>query len=201
MKKKWGLIPVICILIFLLIFFRDPERQIPLEGIVSPADGTIIAIESVTAGDIPVTQKEGTDIFLYDLQGYITQDSTLIAIFMSPLDVHVNRSPLAGTVSKIIYTEGGHAMATSLALTNERNSIIIQGEIQIVVIQIAGAFARRIQCFVQEGSTVEKGERVGRIILGSQVVLILPQSCPVTATVGTSVKAGETVIAQLPYHG
>jgi phosphatidylserine decarboxylase len=201
MKKKWVLIPIIALLLFTINFFRDPEREIPDEGIISPADGKIIAIEPVTPGKIPVIEKDGIKIYLEDLEGYITQESTLIAIFMSPFDVHVNRSPISGSVSKIIYTPGEHHMATGLALTNERNTIIIDGKMRMIVIQIAGAFARRIQCFIQEGDTVEKGERLGRIIFGSQVVLILPRSCMLSVSVGSSVKAGESIIALPPPHG
>jgi phosphatidylserine decarboxylase len=201
MNKKWVLIPIVALLLFVINFFRDPERDIPEKGIVSPGDGKIIAIENVIPGETPMIEKNGKKIYLEDLNGLITDNCTLIAIFMSPFDVHVNRSPFPGTVSKIIYTEGGHHMATSLALTNERNTIIIDGDMRMIVIQIAGIFARRIQCFVQEGSIIEKGERVGRIVFGSQVVLILPQSCTLTVTVGSSVKAGETVIARPPSHG
>ena len=200
MKKKWVLIPIIALLLFVLHFFRDPEREIPLTGVVSPADGKIIAIEPVTFGEIPVTEKNGEKIFLHDLAGYITEDCHLVAMFMSPFDVHVNRSPLKGTVSRLIYTEGEYHMATSLALTNERNAIIIDSDTRVIVIQIAGKFARRIQCFVHEGCTVEKGERVGRIILGSQVVLILPRTYSLTVEVGTHVKAGESIIALPPLH-
>jgi len=200
MKKKWVLIPIIALLLFVLHFFRDPEREIPLTGVVSPADGKIIAIELVKSGKIPVIEKNGEEIFLHDLKGYITEDCHLVAIFMSPFDVHVNRSPLKGTVSRVIYTEGEYHMATALALTNERNTIIIDGDTRLIVIQIAGKFVRRIQCFVREGFSIEKGERVGRIILGSQVVLILPETYTLTVAVGSHVKAGESVIALPPPH-
>ena len=195
MKKKWALIPVIALLVFILQFFRDPERLIPAEGVVSPADGKVIAIEIVKVGDVPVVEKKGEKIYLEELKDYITEDCYLVAIFMNVIDVHVNRSPVEGTISKIIYVEGSNRMANQLALQNERNILIIEGNTSMIVIQIAGKFARRIQCFVQEGDTLEKGDRIGRIILGSQVVLILPCTYELTVEVGDHVKAGESTIA------
>ncbi len=195
MKKKWALIPVIALLVFILQFFRDPERLIPAEGVVSPADGKVIAIEIVKAGDIPVVEKKGEKIYLEELKDYITEDCYLVAIFMNVIDVHVNRSPVEGTISKSIYVEGSNRMANQLALQNEQNILIIEGDTRMIVIQIAGKFARRIQCFVQEGDTLEKGDRIGRIVLGSQVVLILPCTYELTVEVGDHVKAGESTIA------
>ncbi len=195
MKKKWALIPVIALLVFILQFFRDPERLIPAEGVVSPADGKVIAIEIVKAGDIPVVEKKGEKIYLEELKDYITEDCYLVAIFMNVIDVHVNRSPVEGTISKSIYVEGSNRMANQLALQNEQNILIIEGDTRMIVIQIAGKFARRIQCFVQEGDTLEKGDRIGRIVLGSQVVLILPCTYALTVEVGDHVKAGESTIA------
>lgn len=197
MKKKWLIVPVAALLIFVFQFFRDPERHIPQEGVVSPADGKVIAIEVVKAGDVPVVVKNGEEICLEELKGLITEDCYLIAVFMNAIDVHVNRSPIKGTVSKIIYVEGTYHMASSLALRNERNIVVIDGSTRMVVIQIAGKFVRRIQCYVEEGDTLEKGERLGRIVLGSQVVVILPCSYEVTVEKGDRVKAGETIIALL----
>lgn len=195
MKRKWALIPVITLLVFILQFFRDPERLIPAEGVVSPADGKVIAIEMVKAGDIPVVEKKGERIYLEELKDYVTEDCYLIAIFMNVIDVHVNRSPTEGVISKIIYVEGSNRMANQLVLQNERNILIIEGSTSMIVIQIAGKFARRIQCYVREGDTLEKGDRIGRIILGSQVVVILPCTYELTVEVGDHVKAGESVIA------
>ena len=195
MKKRWLVIPVVALLIFVFQFFRDPERHIPPEGVVSPADGKVIAIEVVKAGDVPVIIKNGEKIYLEELKGLITEDCYLVAVFMNAVDVHVNRSPIEGTVSTIIYKEGSYHMASSLALENERNIIVIDGDTRMVVIQIAGKFVRRIQCYVKEGDTLKKGERLGRIILGSQVVVILPCSYEVTVGKGDRVRAGESVIA------
>ena len=195
MKKRWLVVPIIVLLVFIFQFFRDPERQIPTKGVISPADGKVITIETVRAAGIPVVEKKGEKIYLEELEGIITEDCYLIAIFMNAFDVHVNRSPIEGTVAQIIYRDGGYKMASSLALQNERNILVIDGENRIVVIQIAGKFVRRIQCFVNEGSPIEKGERIGRIVLGSQVVVILPCSYEITVAVGDHVKAGESIIA------
>ncbi len=195
MKKRWLVVPVVALLVFVFQFFRDPERHIPQEGVVSPADGKVIAVEVVKAGDVPVVVKNGEEIYLEELKGLITEDCYLVAVFMNAIDVHVNRSPLEGTVSKIIYKEGRYHMASSLALDNERNIIVIDGNTRMVVIQIAGKFVRRIQCYVQEGDTLNKGDRLGRIVLGSQVVVILPCSYEVTVEKGDRVRAGESVIA------
>ncbi|MBU7023990.1 MAG: phosphatidylserine decarboxylase [Theionarchaea archaeon] len=198
MKKKWVLIPVIALLLFIFQFFRDPDRNIPAEGVVSPADGKIIAIETVKAGDTPLVVKNGHEIYLEELKGLITEDCHLIAIFMNPIDIHVNRSPMEGTVKEVLYVEGGYQMANKLALSNERNIVVIddcEGKTRMIVIQIAGKFVRRIQCFVKGGDYLKKGERVGRIVLGSQVVIILPQRFEITAHEGDHVKAGESVIA------
>ncbi len=195
MKKKWALIPVIALLVFIFQFFRDPERLVPEEGVVSPADGRVICVELVKAGDVPVIEKKGEKIRLEELKDYIAEDSHLIAIFMNVIDVHVNRSPIEGIITRIIYAEGSNHMATELALENERNILIIDGKSRMIVIQIAGKFARRIQCFVQEGDTLKKGERIGRIVLGSQVVIIIPCTYEVTVEEGDHVKAGESIIA------
>ncbi|MBU6997708.1 MAG: phosphatidylserine decarboxylase [Theionarchaea archaeon] len=198
MKKKWVIIPVIAFLIFIFQFFRDPDRDIPAEGIVSPADGKIIAIETVKAGNVPLVTKNGHEIYLEELKGLIREDCYLVAIFMGPTDIHVNRSPMEGTVKEILYVEGGYQMASKLALSNERNIVVIddsEGKTRMIIIQIAGKFVRRIQCFVQEGDYLGKGERLGRIVLGSQVVIILPQRFEIIAQEGDRVKAGESVIA------
>ena len=149
----------------------------------------------VKAGEIPVIVKKGEEIYLEDLKEYITEDSYLVAIFMNPIDVHVQRSPAEGVVNKIMYVEGKYNLASSLALQNERNFIVIDGDSRMVVIQIAGKFVRRIQCYVNEGDTLGKGDRLGRIVLGSQVVIIFPCSYTVTVEEGDHVKAGESVIA------
>lgn len=171
------------LLVFLVLFhqwsLRDPEREIP-EGknLVSPADGTVIKVME------------------YE------KDNHLIAIFMSPLDVHVNRAPIAGRVISQTHTRGSFHRAFSFEhafLENERNEITIQGELfSVQVIQIAGWLARRIHSFVAVGEEVKKGQRIGMITFGSQCTLILPKTnLQLAVSEGEKVKAGSSIIATI----
>ncbi|MFQ5891283.1 MAG: phosphatidylserine decarboxylase [Candidatus Methanofastidiosia archaeon] len=182
---------------FLLIYFyRDPEREIPRNGVVSPADGRVIEISKIKMKNIPIIEKNGKKIFLRELKDLITEDSTLISIFMSPFDAHVNRAPISGKVLKIIYKKGKFSPAKSpVYAENERNLILIEGKDRMVVIQVAGIFARRIQCYLKVGNRVEKGERIGRIVFSSQVVLVLSSRYEILVLEGEHVKAGESVLA------
>ncbi|MCD6383714.1 MAG: phosphatidylserine decarboxylase [Thermoplasmata archaeon] len=161
--------------LFVIYFFRDPEREVG-QGIVSPADGRITAVERV-----------GNRI--------------RISIFMSPFDVHVNRAPLDGTIRKMEYTPGAHTFAFSKdSDANERLTWRLTTQYgEVVMIQIAGAFARRIVPYRGEGERVRKGERIGMIMFGSRVDLILPQHprIRVVVNVREKVKAASTVIAEV----
>jgi phosphatidylserine decarboxylase len=158
------LIPLLILLAFTLFFFRDPPREIA-EHIVSPADGRI---------DFIAGKK--------------------IEIFMSPLDCHVNRSPVDGFISRIKYFEGKFLPAYKRCANAERNEIYISNEDgEFKVIQIAGLFARRIVCYVKEGERVEKGQKIGMISFGSRTILELPAGFKATKQVGEKVKAGETI--------
>ncbi|MFQ6087975.1 MAG: phosphatidylserine decarboxylase [Candidatus Methanofastidiosia archaeon] len=182
--------------LFLIYFYRDPEREIPKKGVVSPADGRVIEISKIKMKNIPVIEKRGKKIFLRELKNLIKEDSTLISIFMSPLDVHVNRAPISGKILKIIYKKGKFFPAKRpVYAENERNLILIEGEDRVVVIQVAGILARRIQCYLKVGDRVEKGERIGRIVFSSQVVLVLPARQEILVLEGEHVKAGESVLA------
>jgi phosphatidylserine decarboxylase len=192
---------VACILLvagFFLQFYRDPEREIPQqEGIiVSPADGKVIEIGTVKAGEIPLVEKNGTKNPLPELAGYIETEMTLVVIFMNPFDVHVNRAPLSGTIRKITHVPGKFMSAsTPVYTTNERNVSVIEGEERVVVIQVAGMLVHRIRFFKHEGDFVERGERIGMIVFGSQVVAIFPEKYEVVVSVGNKVYAGETILA------
>jgi len=183
---------------FFLQFYRDPEREIPQqEGIiVSPADGKVIEIGSVKAGEIPLVEKNGIKNPLPELVGYIETEMTLVVIFMNPFDVHVNRAPLSGTIRKITHVPGKFMSAsTPVYSINERNVSVIEGEGRVVVIQVAGMFVRRIRFYKHEGDIVERGERIGMIVFGSQVVAIFPEKYDVVVSVGDKVYAGETILA------
>lgn len=190
-------ITLVGLIIFGAIFYRDPKRIIPLENdiVISPADGKVISIDTVYQGDIPFTVKDDKRIYLPELKEYIDSDYTIVSIFMGPFDVHVNRSPISGEVVDIIYIEGKYLPAFGDVLgENERNIIVIDGKIRVVTIQIAGTFARRINCYVDLGQTLNRGDKIGMIKLGSQVVLIYPSKINTIVKVGDKVKAGESII-------
>lgn len=191
---------IIGLFVFSIVFYRDPERSIPIEKniIISPADGKVISIDAVKGGEIPFTIKNGEIIYLPELKGIIEGNFTMVSIYMGPLDVHVNRAPISGRVIDIIYIEGGHFPAFGDVFTqNERNIVVIDGDTRTVTIQIAGTVARRIDCFVNEGQTLDRGDKIGRIKLGSQVVVMYPSSSLTRIKVGDKVKAGETIIAEI----
>ena len=173
--------------IFCGSFFRDPERFAPLKegSVVSPADGRVLS----------VTEVEGPE-----LAGI--KESVKVSIFMSVFNVHVNRSPAAGRVLDVHYKAGKFFSANldKAAEENERNLVVIEDEQQrrIAFIQIAGLIARRIVCFVEPDSRLEKGERFGLIRFGSRVDLYLPTDTEIDVSVGQHVKAGETIIGYLP---
>ena len=170
---------------FVLSFFRDPERFTPVEEevMVSPADGKVIIIETVT-----------DDTFTGG-QAY------KVSIFMNVFNVHVNRTPLAGTVEKIIYRPGKFYAADSQrgALQNEYCGTVLRtrsGQ-KIAFVQMAGLIARRIVCWLEPGDEVQKGRRFGLIRFGSRVDLYLPLDSEVLVHVGQKVRAGETPVARV----
>lgn len=161
---------------FMIFFFRDPERTVPQgEGlIVSAADGTVTRID-----DGP--------------------DGKLISVFLSPLDVHINRSPIGGTISKITYTPGRKMPATSnkASLENERNSLVIDGpDMTVTCTQIAGILARRIVCWPKESDTLERGQRFGLIKFSSRTDVLMPPDVELAVSIGDRVRGGETIIAR-----
>ncbi len=162
---------------FSAYFFRDPERErvfAPGE-IACPADGTVMTIKN-----------EGTP------------GITVVRIFLSVLNVHVQRAPMEGKISRVKYTKGKFAVAYAPeAADNERNLIGITGEYgrTITIEQITGAIARRIACYVKEGEDVKQGQRVGMIYFGSQVAVYLPETAKVLVKPGDKVAGAETVLA------
>ena len=197
---------IIAILILLLLFYRfwflrDPERAVPEgDNIVSPADGKVIKVMRIDSEDEEQGLKIRKGMFgsIDTLSKDVEGARWLISIFMSPLDVHVQRAPMDGRVAGVRYKEGTFVAANSLdALKNEKNEIILEElETKVKVIQIAGFLARRIQCFVKKGDHVLKGEKIGRIIIGSQVSMILPEGYSIRVKQGDRVKAGESIIAE-----
>ncbi len=169
-------------------FFRDPARVTPLrEGlVVAPADGRICAIEPV---------HPSPELGLGDTR------RVRVSIFLSVFDVHINRSPVAGRITRSIYVPGSflNAAVDKASEENERRAIVIAtaGAEEIAMVQIAGLIARRIVTFVEEGASVGVGERVGLIRFGSRVDLYLPPGRGALVAVGQRAVGGETVIADL----
>jgi phosphatidylserine decarboxylase len=168
-------------------FFRDPPRVTPArEGlVVSPADGRISQVTSaIPPNDLDLGSRP----------------LPRISIFMSVFDCHVNRSPAAGKIEKVVYHPGKffNADLDKASVDNERNCLVIATpSARVAVIQIAGLVARRIICFVRPGQSIEAGERFGMIRFGSRLDVYLPEgTTPLVATGQTSI-AGETVLADL----
>jgi phosphatidylserine decarboxylase len=166
---------------FVLFFFRDPERRIPAGPglIVSPADGRVLAVEPA--------EVEG-------------EQRTRVGIFLSVFDVHVNRSPLQGTIERVEYRPGRfHVASTSRAgEENEQNIVIIEGEqTRVVVKQIAGILARRIEFWKRVGDSLARGERVGMIRFGSRVEVLLDPRYRVQVRPGEHVRGGSSILAVL----
>jgi phosphatidylserine decarboxylase len=182
---KWTAALGIVVGLALAGFFRDPER-IPPAGdrlVVSPADGKVVAVQAEAS-----REKSG-------------DGRTRVSIFLSPLDVHINRAPIAGRVDDVSYRRGEFKAAykQEASISNERNSLTIQGSDggAVDVVQIAGVLARRIVCYVKAGDRLDRGQRFGMIMFGSRVDLYLPERARVEVAVGQRVRGGETVIGRL----
>jgi phosphatidylserine decarboxylase len=168
---------------FFAYFFRDPDRRIPVgEGlVVSPADGRVMA-----AGPA-------------DVRWSPPGDWLQITIFLSPLDVHINRIPVAGRVTRIEYRPGRFLPAYKEdACENELNEIWVDHEGRTIVVrQVVGVLARRIVCRIAEGQTLARGERIGLMKFGSRMDVFLPPDAELRVAVGQQVVAGETVLAHI----
>ncbi|MFA6473757.1 MAG: phosphatidylserine decarboxylase [Patescibacteria group bacterium] len=199
-------------------FFRDPKR-IPPSGnnILSPADGTIVYVESIEGGVIPFSIKGKKRIELFEIthKDLGDEDFWHVGIFMHPTSVHVNRSPIDGIVKSIKYTPGKNLPMTIMwwrvllgirrfeknsphILSNERNTIIIEGKFPVCIVQIADIYVNKIVCNVQLGENIKKGMRIGAIKMGSQVDLFFPKRSGFSVLVkpGDKVFAGESIIAK-----
>ena len=173
---------LILVTLFMAFFFRDPKRLPPSDPdvVVSPADGRVTRVSKLDSenGNTP----------------------TVISIFLSPLDVHINRSPIPGKITEMVYSPGKFLMATNekASLVNEQNILTIQGEkITVVCKQIAGILARRVVCWKKKGDNLELGERFGLIKFSSRTDLILPANVAVLVSEGTKVRGGITVIGRI----
>lgn len=168
--------------LFFLWFFRDPARRVPSgpSEIVSPADG------KVTEADW-IETPQGSRLRL--------------SIFLSVFDVHVNRTPIGGTVTQVSYKKGMflNAMRADSNVLNEQNVVVIEdGEFSVQVKQIAGLLARRIVCSVKPGDVLQRGQRIGLIKFGSRVDVLLPPDANLRVKKGDRVRGGSSVIAIVP---
>ncbi len=181
--KNTGIL-LLVLTLFVLFFFRDPERQVP-EGsnlVVSPADGRVIVIKDI---------YEPT---------YLKQDVKQISIFLSVFNVHVNRSPVGGTVEVVKYNPGKFHVASvdKASLDNEQTAMVIDtGKQKVLVKQIAGLIARRIVCYAKPGNKITSGERYGLIRFGSRVDIFLPKDTELKVKIGDRIKGARDVIAVL----
>lgn len=163
--------------LFMAYFFRDPRRTVPTEAdiIVSAADGKVTRVED-------------------------REDGKFVSVFLSPVDVHINRAPIAGRVVKVELLKGKKAPATSneASQSNERNQMTIEGEkMTVVCTQIVGILARRIVCWSKPGDNLEIGEKYGLIKFGSRTDLLMPRNVEILVRLGDRVVGGETVIGRL----
>lgn len=175
-----ALLPFILTL-FMVYFFRDPERTIP-EGdniFVSPADGKVILIKNVHEDK------------------YLKDEAIEVSVFMSPLNVHVNRAPCDGVVESVMHTPGKFlsAFKHEASLQNENIAMLLNTKHgKILVRQVAGFVARRAVCRVKPGDFLKKGERYGIIKFSSRLDVYLPKNADIKVTLGDKVRAGETII-------
>jgi phosphatidylserine decarboxylase len=175
-------LPFLLLAAFMAYFFRDPQRTVPNDDglVVSPADGRVTRVQR--------------------LQEDEQQSPTLVSIFLSPFDVHINRAPIAGEVLDVSYTKGQFRIATSedASLVNEQNALTIRGDrITVVCKQIAGILARRIVCWKGVGDKLERGERFGLIKFSSRTDLWLPTEVEVRVRVGDRVRGGVSIIGRI----
>jgi phosphatidylserine decarboxylase len=182
--STWGAAVLVAVALAVLLFFRDPQRLVPREPglVVSPGDGRVVAVvPELLAGGQPTGRVR-------------------VSIFLSLFNVHINRSPVAATVTKVQYHPGGFlpAFDHKASERNEQNRIDLDaGGISITVVQIAGLIARRIVCRVRPGDRIERGERIGLIKFGSRVDLFLPATIQLRVKVGDRVQGASSVIGQL----
>ncbi|HEX5002824.1 MAG TPA: phosphatidylserine decarboxylase family protein [Bacteroidia bacterium] len=181
-------VAIVSVVVFILIaqFFRNPRRSVPRNDkyIICPADGKVVVIEKTFEPE------------------FLKCECYQVSVFMSPLNVHVNRYPVSGKIAFLRYHQGKKLVAwhPKSSTENERTTIVIEkdNKIQILVRQIAGALANRIVYYPHEGDLVRAGAELGFIKFGSRVDLFLPLDCQLMIHLNQKVVGGETVIAELP---
>ena len=180
----WWVAAILCLLLaaFMAFFFRDPQRDCPMDDtiVISPADGRVVMLTAVDPD---------------------RQDSPVqVSIFLSPLNVHINRSPIAGEILEFAYKPGAfHVASRDIAsIENEQNIVTVQGRyFTIVFRQIAGLLARRVVFWKKKGDHVAMGERIGLMKFSSRMDVLMPAEVEVLAKIGDRVVGGVTVIGRL----
>jgi phosphatidylserine decarboxylase len=176
-------------LILFLIFFRNPPRVHGTKNtdlILAPADGKIVVIERTFEAE------------------YLKTEVLQVSVFMSPLNVHSNRSPVTGEVVYVQYHPGEYLVAwhPKSSELNERNTVVIKKKNSLILLrQIAGKVARKIVCYTKPGDLLSRGEEFGFIKFGSRVDVFLPTDCEILVKIGDTVKGGITEIASFPHSG
>ena len=170
--------------IIIINFFRNPEVAVKLDEdkILAPCDGRVVVIEEV------------------EDKIYFKQTVKQISIFMSPLNVHVNRNPISGTIRYLKYNPGKYLMAFNPKSSelNEHTYIAAENsKVSVAYKQIAGFLARRIKWYVQENEEVEQGAEYGFIRFGSRIDILMPTSCKVLVSLGDKTRAGQTILAEI----
>jgi phosphatidylserine decarboxylase len=173
---------LVCVAVFVFSFFRDPERAIPQEAgsVVSPADGRVVVVRD---------------------EEYAGRPGKRISIFLAIWNVHVNRAPAEGTITKLEYKPGKFlaAMRAQASLENEQNIFTLSTDAgEIVFKQIAGLIARRVVSWKKQGDRVARGERIGLVRFGSRADLWVPRDAEVVVMLGDNVKGGSSVLARWP---
>ncbi len=177
-------IPLWIIFVFVLQFFRDPARDIPQDAgaVLSACDGRVIKVERAH-------------------DPYAEREAILVSVFMNVFNVHSNRSPVDGTVQKVLYFPGKfvNAALDKASTDNERNAVVAttaDGQ-TVTFVQVAGLVARRILCYIKAGDTLARGQRYGFIRFGSRVDVYLPLTATVKVAIGDKVSATSTILARL----
>jgi phosphatidylserine decarboxylase len=180
----WAPILPVVLLAFTISFFRDPERDIPADpkALVSPADGKVVEVKTANEAH------------------FLGGEATMVAIFLSVFDVHVQRAPIEGEIKLVKYNPGKFLDARNpeCALVNENRVVGIESAdgFRVTVRQVAGLIARRIVGWTDEGARLAKGERIGMIRFGSRVELFVPLDTEIVTKVGDYAKGGETILAR-----
>lgn len=185
-RRRWLALPLGGLAAFMTAFFRDPDRACdrvptPADDVLAPADGLVVVSGDPEPGVAPPGEWQQ------------------VSIFLSPVDVHMNRSPYRGTVTRCDYRPGAFlaAFRERSSLDNERSEIwLADGERRIVFRQVVGVLARRIVTRTQVGAHLQTGERMGLMKFGSRMDVFVPQDCTVISARGDRVRGGETVIAR-----